>query len=67
MKRKGGFRGTIVSMFFTLVGMGIFLAILAQFGGNIGELFKWILDIILGVITSIRDSVLNWSTFQSMF
>lgn len=67
MRRKGGVGGTITTVILTLVGIGIFLAILAQFGGNIGELFRWILDIAWGIIISVRDSILSWDIFQNVF
>ena len=65
--RKKGIGGTIMTVIFTLIGIGIFLAILAQFGGNVGELFRWILDVAWGIIISVRDSVLGWNVFQNVF
>lgn len=67
MKRKGGIAGTITSIILTLIGIGVFLAVLAQFGGNIGEFFRWMLDIAWGIITSVRDSVMSWDIFKNIF
>ena len=67
MRKRNGVGGTLIAIFTTLIGIGIFLAILAQFGGNLGELFRWILDVAWGIIVSIRDSILSWDIFQNIF
>lgn len=67
MRKKGGIAGTITSIVVTLIGIGIFLAVLAQFGGNIGEFFRWLLDLAWGIIISVRDTILGWDLFSGIF
>lgn len=66
MKKKGVI-GTIMSLLSLLTLTGIFLAVLSQFGGDVGALFQWLLDTAWGIVTSVRDSVSSWETFQRLF
>ena len=67
MRKKGGLAQSITSVILTLIGIGVFLAVLAQFGGNVGEFFRWMLDIAWGIITSVRDSITSWDIFKNVF
>ncbi|HHT97129.1 MAG TPA: hypothetical protein GXZ90_04455 [Clostridiales bacterium] len=66
-RRKGGAMGNVVTIFIGLVLFGIFLAVLNQFGGDLGALFQWLLNGTWNFITSVRDSISSWSTFQRLF
>lgn len=66
-RRGGGIFSNIIYILGALMFIGIFLAVLAQFGGDLGAMFQWILDFAWGIITSIRDAVGNWATFQRLF
>lgn len=67
MKRRGGFFGSVVSLISLLVVIGLILAIFTQFNGDFGAIIRWFLDTSWGIITSVRDTVLGWDTFQRMF
>lgn len=67
MRRKKGLLSNIISIFVALIAIGIFLAILAQFGGDLGALFRWILDRIWNIIISVKNAVSGWETFQRLF
>ena len=67
MKKKGGVINTFTSVIGTLILLGIFLAVLSQFGGDLGALFQWILNGAWNIIISVRDSVSGWETFQRIF
>lgn len=67
MKKKGGVINTFTSIIGTLILLGIFLAVLSQFGGDLGALFQWILNGAWNIIISVRDSVSKWETFQRIF
>lgn len=67
MKKKGGVINTFTSVIGTLILLGIFLAVLSQFGGDLGALFQWILNGAWNIIISVRDSVSKWETFQRIF
>lgn len=67
MRRRRGLFGNIIYIFGALVFVGIFLAVLAQFGGDLGAMFQWILDFTWGIIISVRDAVSSWDTFQRLF
>lgn len=47
--------------------IGIFLAVLSQFGGDLGAMLQWILNKAWGFVISVRDSVAGWDTFQGLF
>lgn len=66
-RRRGGIFSNIIYILGALMFIGIFLAVLAQFGGDLGAVFQWILDFAWGIITSIRDAVSGWETFQRLF
>lgn len=65
--RKRGPMGTIISIVSGLVFIGIFLAVLSQFGGDLGAMLQWTLDKAWSLVTSVRDSVASWDTFQGLF
>ena len=67
MKKKGGIFNNIVSIVGMLVMLGIFLAALSQFGGDLGAMFQWILNGAWDIVISVRDSVGSWDTFQRIF
>lgn len=67
MKKRGGIINTFTSIIGLLILLGIFLAVLSQFGGDLGALFQWILNGAWNIITSVRDSVSGWETFQRIF
>jgi len=66
-RRRGGIFSNIIYILGALMFIGIFLAALAQFGGDLGAMFQWILDFAWGIITSVRDAVGSWETFQRLF
>lgn len=67
MRKKGGIFNNIVYMFGTLMLVGIFLAVLSQFNGDLGALFKWVLDRAWEIVMSVRDTVSSWDTFRRIF
>ena len=67
MKKRGGIFNNIVSIVGMLVMLGIFLAALSQFGGDLGAMFQWILNGAWDIVISVRDSVGSWDTFQRIF
>lgn len=67
MRKRGGAMGTIVGILTTLVVVGIILAVLTQFDGDLGEMVKWVLSAAWNIVTSVRDTVLGWDTFQGLF
>lgn len=67
MKGKKGLVGSIISGAIFLVMVGVFLAALAQFDGNLGEMFRWVLDICWGLVVSVRDTLASWDTFKGLF
>ena len=67
MKKRGGVFNNIVSIVGALVLLGIFLAALSQFGGDLGAMFQWVLNGAWNIVTSVRDSVGSWDTFQRIF
>lgn len=66
MKRKGPI-GTIMSIISILFFIGIFLAVLAQFDGDLGALIKWTLNLGWNFVISVRDTIASWETFQGLF
>ena len=67
MKKRGGIFNNIVSIVGMLVMLGIFLAALSQFGGDLGAMFQWVLNGAWNIVISVRDSVGSWDTFQRIF
>lgn len=67
MRKKGGPFNTIISILGMLIFFGIFLAVLSQFGGDLGALFQWIISGAWDIVISVRDSVSSWDTFQRIF
>lgn len=67
MRKRRGVFSTIVSLVWMLVLFGVFLAVLSQFGGDLGALFQWILRGAWDIVISVRDSVSSWDTFQRIF
>ena len=67
MKSKKGLIGSIISGITFLIMVGIFLAVLAQFNGDLGAMFQWILDTCWSFIISVRDTLASWETFQGLF
>lgn len=67
MKNRKGPIGTVIWIVTVLFFFGIFLAVLSQFDGDLGALFKWILDLAWGFVVDVRDTVASWDTFQGLF
>lgn len=66
-RKRGGPMGSIIAMITGLIAFGIFLAVLAQFGGDLGALFQWLLNSAWQIVVSVRDSIASWDTFQRLF
>lgn len=66
-KRSGGAMGSLVSLLTGLAAFGLFLAILAQFGGDLGALFQWLINTSWSFVAAVRDSIAGWTTFQRLF
>ena len=66
MKNKGVI-GTIISGFTILVVIGIFLAVLNQFNGDLTAMLEWFLSFCWTIISSVRDIFSNWDTFKGLF
>lgn len=67
MRKRGGIFNNIIYTFGTLMLIGIFLAVLSQFNGDLGALFKWVLDRAWEIVISVRDTVSSWDTFRRIF
>ena len=67
MKRKKGLGNGIISIVLGLALLGVFLAVLSQFGGDLGALVTWILSTAWNFVISVRDTVASWGTFQRLF
>lgn len=59
--------GTIMGAISALFFIGIFLAVLSQFGGDLGAMLQWILNKAWSFVISVRDNVASWDTFQGLF
>lgn len=66
-KRKRGPIGAIIAIVSGLALLGIFLAVLTQFGGDIGAMFRWLFSAVWSFVISVRDTVASWGTFQKLF
>lgn len=66
-KRRGGTMGTVMALITGLAFFGLFLAVLTQFGGDLGALFQWIINTAWSFVITIRDSIGSWDTFQRLF
>jgi len=66
MKKKG-VMGTIMGAIGALIMVGIFLAVLSQFGGDLGAMFQWILNSAWKFVITVRDTIAGWDTFQGLF
>ena len=67
MKRKKGPIGSIIAIIFALALVGVFLAVLAQFDGDLGAMIEWSLTSAWRFVSTVRDTVANWDTFQGLF
>lgn len=67
MKKRNGPMGAIMGAIGTLIMVGIFLAVLAQFGGDLGAMFRWILNAAWSFVVTVRDTIAGWDTFQGIF
>lgn len=67
MRKRQGVLGTVISLISTLTLLGLFLAVLSQFGWDFGALLKWILDAAWSFVTMIKDTIAGWPTFQRLF
>ena len=67
MKKKRGPMGAIMGMLGMLAMVGIFLAVLSQFGGDLGEMFRWFLNAAWKFVITVRDTIAGWDTFQGLF
>lgn len=67
MKKGKGPIGMIISAISILFFIGIFLAVLSQFDGDLGAMLKWLLETAWNFVVSVRDTVGSWETFQGLF
>lgn len=67
MRKKKGPMGAIMGGIFALTIIGIFLAVLAQFDGDLGAMIEWTLTSAWRFVSTVRDTVANWDTFQGLF
>lgn len=67
MRRRGGLITRIMDLLVLLAGVGIFLAVLSHFNGDIGALFKWILQSMWNFVIMIRDIFAGSRTFGELF
>jgi hypothetical protein len=67
MRKRRGISGIIFSIISGLVLIGIFLAVLSQFGGDLGAFVQWILKTAWNFVVSVKDIVSDWATFQRLF
>lgn len=67
MRRKKGVMGSMIGLISGLIGVGIFLAVLSQFGWDLGALLTWILNLMWSFVTTIKDTISGWPTFQRLF
>lgn len=65
-RRRGPF-GMIMGAITILFFLGVFLAVLSQFNGDLGEMFSWLLDLAWSFVSAVRDTLANWDTFQRLF
>lgn len=66
-RKKGGPLSTIISIISGLFLIGVFLAALAQFDGDLGAMIEWILTSAWRFVAGVRDTVAGWDTFQGLF
>lgn len=66
-RRRGGATGSIIAILTALALFGIFLAVLTQFGGDLGALFQWVINTLWKFVITIRDAIAGWDTFQRLF
>lgn len=66
-RRRGGASNTIIAILTGLALFGIFLAVLTQFGGDLGALLQWVINTAWKFVITIRDSIAGWDTFQRLF
>lgn len=67
MRKGKGVMGTIMGGIGLLIMLGIFLAVLSQFGGDLGAMLQWILSTAWNFVITIRDTIAGWGTFQGLF
>ena len=65
--RRQGVVGSIWQIISALVLFGILLAVLAQFGGDVGAAIQWVLQTMWNFVITVRDTVAGWLTFQRLF
>lgn len=66
-RRRGAMGGGLMGIISSLVIIGIFLAVLSQFGGDLGALFQWVLNTAWRFVITVRDTIAGWGTFQRLF
>lgn len=67
MRKRKGALGTIMGILSVLSLIGIFLAVLTQFGGDLGALIQWLMTTAWNFVITIKDTIANWPTFQRLF
>ena len=67
MRRRGSVVSQITNLLMYRAGIGIFLAILSQFGGDIGAFVKWILQSMWNFVIMVRDIFAGSRTFGELF
>lgn len=65
--RKRGPFGMIMGAITILFFLGVFLAALSQFNGDLGEMFRWLLNLAWSFVSGVRDTLASWDTFQRLF
>lgn len=66
-RRRGGFGNTVMTILTGLFAFGIFLAVLAQFGGDLGDMAQWFLNMAWNFVLTVRNTIASWDTFQRIF
>lgn len=56
-----------MGILFALTLCGIFLAVLAQFDGDLAAMMEWCLTSAWRFVVAVRDTVAGWDTFQGLF
>lgn len=66
-RKRGGLMGSFMGLISSLVLLGFGLAVLSQFGWDLGALLQWILNTMWSFVITIKDTIAGWPTFQRLF
>lgn len=64
---KKGLMGNVMALITMLSVFGLFLAVLSQFDGDLGAMFKWVLSTAWSFVITVRDTIAGWDTFRGLF